>query len=298
MRRFHPLHPSSPGLTGGSKRGCGPARVAWIARLKRATTGFGLAALFSTAALPTAALAATPVDLRDHPASHGGAITLADLFDGTQSQAAVGHAVPVGGETVLSATLVQAAALRAGLEWDNAQGLRRIIVSSLPGEAPAPSAAHTIRAAAHPRRAQQTLTYARNIAAGEIVGASDLVWSDDAVAGSDSLGEPDAAIGKAARHALRAGASASMRDLLSPRVIRRDELVKVSFESDGVILTLDGKAMGDGAVGDTLQVMNTVSKRVVEAVVSGPGQAVVGPRADELKAEAYRPGAVQTASLR
>jgi flagella basal body P-ring formation protein FlgA len=32
-----------------------------------------------------------------------------------------------------------------------------------------------------------------------------------------------------------------------------------------------------------LAVQNTVSKKVVQTLVTGPGQAVVGPQADELK---------------
>ncbi len=248
-------------------------------------------------AVPLPTLAATPVDLRDHPTSHGVSITLADLFDGTNAQTFVGRAAPVGSDTVLSASLVQAAAHNAGLEWDNPHGQRRIIVASLGGDAARPLA-NGSRAAARARRSQQTLTYARNIQTGEILGAADLIWSDDAVASSDSLVDPDTAIGKAARHALRAGSAASIRDLLSPRVVKRDETVKVSFEADGVSLVLDGKAMADGSIGDTLQVMNPASKRIVETVVSGPGQAVVGPRADALKAQQFQPGAVQTASLR
>ncbi len=249
---------------------------------------------------PALAFAATPVELRDQPASHGSVITLADLFDGADARASIGRAATPGSEAVLSASLVQTAARNAGLEWANPKGLRRIIVASLGSEsAPSPTSTRTRPAAAHARRAQQTLTYARNIQAGDILAASDLVWSEDAISSSDGLGDPDAAIGKAARHALRAGASASARDLLSPRLVKRDEPVRVCFDADGVSLTLDGKAMADGSVGETIRVMNPTSKLVIDAVVSGPGQALVGPRANALKAEAFGPAStIQTASLR
>lgn len=251
-------------------------------------------------AIGAPAFAATPVELRDQPASHGDTITLSDLFDGTNSQTPIGRAAAAGGEAVLSASLVQAAALRAGLEWANEKGLRRIIVASLGGSsAPAPASSRARTAIGRSKHAQQTLIYARNIQAGDILTAADLVWSDDAIASSDSLGDPDGAIGKAARHALRAGAAASARDLLSPRLVKRDEPVRVCFDSDGVTLTLDGKAMNDGALGESVRVMNPTSKLVIEAVVSGPGQALVGPRADALKAESLgAPPSLQTASLR
>jgi flagella basal body P-ring formation protein FlgA len=258
-----------------------------------------MSGLFLSVALSTAAFAATPVDLRDQPASHGGVITLADLFDGADAHTTIGRAATPGGETVLSASLVQTAARNAGLDWSNPKGLRRIIVASLGGAGPSPASSSHSAAASRARRSQQTLTYARNIQAGDILGAADLVWSDDAIGSSDGLGDPDAAIGKAARRALRAGAAVSAHDLLSARLVKRDDLVAVSFDSEGVTLTLEGKAMGDGAAGETIRVLNPSSKLVIEAVVSGPGQAQVGPRADLLKAQASgSASALQSASLR
>jgi flagella basal body P-ring formation protein FlgA len=80
-------------------------------------------------------------------------------------------------------------------------------------------------------------------------------------------------------------------------VVKRDEVISIAFEADGLMLSLQGKAMADGSVGDSLQVLNTQSKKTIEAVVTGPGQAVVGPRAEALKAAAFHPE-LRTASLR
>jgi flagella basal body P-ring formation protein FlgA len=41
--------------------------------------------------------------------------------------------------------------------------------------------------------------------------------------------------------------------------------------------------MGAGGVGEILAVQNTISKKVVQTMVTGPGQAVVGPEADQMK---------------
>ena len=45
------------------------------------------------------------------------------------------------------------------------------------------------------------------------------------------------------------------------------------------------KALANAAVGDTLNVLNTASKKQIEVVATGPDQAVVGPEALRLKAD-------------
>jgi len=61
-------------------------------------------------------------------------------------------------------------------------------------------------------------------------------------------------------------------------------VVTVSFASEGISLSLEGKAMSAAGVGELLNVQNTASKKIIQAVVTGPGQAVVGPAAATLKA--------------
>jgi len=249
-------------------------------------------AVLLAAAAP--AVAAQPVALKSQLTASAQGVTLGDLFDGATGMAArvvVAPAPAAGLNAVLDAGQVQIAARTAGLDWDNESGLRRIIVASAGSTAAAPAA----RAATSQQRTQ-VLAYARHIATGEIVGPADLIWSDEAVAPAGAPGDPDAVIGMAARRPLRAGAAAELRDLSSPILIRRDEMVSVAFEVGGVSLVLQGKAMRDGALGDSLQVLNPQSKRVIEAVVSGPGRAVVGPAAQNLKARAF--AAIPTASFR
>jgi flagellar basal body P-ring formation protein FlgA len=67
-------------------------------------------------------------------------------------------------------------------------------------------------------------------------------------------------------------------------VIKRDDMIDVAFHAEGMTLTLQGKALGAAAVGETLNVMNLTSKKVIQAVAIGPDQAVVGPEAEHIKA--------------
>ena len=246
-----------------------------------------LCGLAGLCALACPAFAGEPVSLRADPEGHAGVVTLGDLFDGVQGRPAavvVGHAA-TGQEAVLEAGEVQLAARTAGLDWANSAGQRRIIVAMVAASAARPARTRH----GHARvQADAVLVYPRSLAVGEVVQAADLPWSDDAVAGSDVPGQPETVIGLAARLPLRAGAAVSTHELVAPKVIRRDQMVSVDYAADGVSLSLSAKALGDAAVGDSVQVINLTSKKTIDAVATGPGHAAVGPIADTARATPFR----------
>jgi flagella basal body P-ring formation protein FlgA len=75
------------------------------------------------------------------------------------------------------------------------------------------------------------------------------------------------------------------RDVSPPLVVKVGDTVLVTYADEGVTLTLQARAMTNAAVGDSVNVLNTASKKLIEAVASGPDQAVVGPEALRLKAD-------------
>jgi flagella basal body P-ring formation protein FlgA len=241
-------------------------------------------ALLVAAAAPAAALAA---DLREAPVSKGDKVTLGDLFNdaGAAAGLIVARTQP-GQMVVLDASKVQFIARSNGIDWGNPMGVRRIVVSG--GAAPAPPASAAPAAAAKPR-AVQVLAYMHSLNAGDIVHAEDLTWSKEAVADSDAPRDADAVIGMAARRPLREGAAVSLRDVSAPQVIRKDDMVAVVFALGGVNLTLQAKAMEGATAGQVLNVINPVSKKIIQAVATGPGQAIVGPEADQMKLAARSP---------
>jgi flagella basal body P-ring formation protein FlgA len=174
---------------------------------------------------------------------------------------------------MLSAAAVRAAAARAGLDWANAEGLRQIVVRS--------GATAAASVAGHGN--VDVLTWARNIAAGEVVQPQDLIWGKAALAPADAPNDPDLMVGQAARRALRAGAAVAGHDVAALQVVKANEIVTLTYDNEGVSLALQAKALTGGAVGEMINVQNVTSKKTVQAVVTGPGQAAVGPGADQLK---------------
>ena len=219
------------------------------------------------------ALAGQAVSLRGETLDADGRVTLGDLFEGAGAASDLLVANRVGPSVVLDAGQVQMAARRAGLDWDNAQGLRRIIVRQ---------GASTALAGA-PRGNVEVLAYARSLNAGEIVQPQDLTWTKVAAAPSDAASDPDAMIGMTVRRPLRQGAAALLRDVSAPMVIKAGDMVAVTYENEGVSLTLQGKAMAAASSGESLSIQNIASKKIIDAVATGPGAAAVGPQALRLK---------------
>jgi len=144
------------------------------------------APLFAVIALASPALAGAPVALKAAPVDDDGMVTLGDLFDGAGAAARVPVAAKPGSSVVLDAGAVQALARRAGLDWPNAEGFRRLIVRSA---APADAGLGVVA-----KGNVEVLTYARNLNTGEVLQPQDLVWAKVAAAPADAVGDADQAL--------------------------------------------------------------------------------------------------------
>lgn len=240
--------------------------------MKRALTALALTLI----ALPAWA---GPVTLKTNPVDDDGQVTLGDIFDDAGSAAGVVVGHRQGPSIIFQAGQLQAQALRAGLQWSNPQGLRRVVVRHA-GAAPA-AAASAATHAARPGATVEVLTYARSLAAGDIVQPEDVVWASvqSHQAPSGAPQDAEQIIGLSAKRALRAGAAVTPRDLASPQVIARNDRVEVAFLSGGVRLTVTGKATRNASVGEAVPILNETSGKTIDAVATGPGRAVVGPAA-------------------
>ncbi len=222
------------------------------------------------------ALAATPVTLKADVVDADGVVTLGEIFAGAGAAAAIPVASRTGASVMLNARIVRAAAARGGLDWANAEGLQQIVVRG-------GTSAATAGGAVAARGNVDVLTWTRSISAGEIIQPQDLIWGKAAAAPIGSPNDPDALIGLAARRPLRAGATVGSNDVSAVQVVKANDLVTLLFENGGISLSLQAKALSAGALGETVSVLNVTSKKVVQAVVIGPGQAAVGPAAEQLK---------------
>jgi flagella basal body P-ring formation protein FlgA len=117
----------------------------------------------------------------------------------------------------------------------------------------------------------------RPVARGDVLRASDVVVErrPKAQLQADTVRDPAAAIGMASQQPLRAGQTIRPTDLTRPLLVKRGEPVMVRYEVPGIVLTARGKAEEDGSLGDTINVQNVQSKRLIQGVITGPGQLTV-----------------------
>jgi flagellar basal body P-ring formation protein FlgA len=109
----------------------------------------------------------------------------------------------------------------------------------------------------------------RAIAAGEVIKSSDVMIErrpkTEAIAIEDVLGF-------AAKRALKPGQVIRAGDVAKQELVGRNETVTIYYEAPGMVLTIRGKALDAGAMGDVVNVLNIQSKRTIQATVSGPGR--------------------------
>lgn len=224
--------------------------------------------------------------LKPSPSDADGRITIGDVFDNAGAEANVLLGYRTGASAVLDAATVQMVVSRNGASWANPRGVRRIIVANgsdgiASDDAPAPRTQVGAQAGA---RNRDVLTYTHSMNAGDVVQAEDLAFTSVAADLSGNLpNDARPLIGKVVRFPVREGAVVHSGDLTVPVVVKRSETVKVTWSNGGMSLSMSGIAAKDGTRGDLIQIQNPTSKKMIDAVIVGPGEALAGPAADQIR---------------
>jgi flagellar basal body P-ring formation protein FlgA len=243
--------------------------IHWLSWL--ALAGAGLSTLGSHAQ----AQGTTYPSLKTNPVARGAQITLGDIFNnaGSAGSTPLARAPGPGQRVVFGAPSLQSRANAAGLRWTNNEGVREVVING----AARTTAAYTSTPVSSPDAAPATLAVlGRAIARGAPIEAQDVVWMDaPANTPRDALSDPDALIGKTAKRALSPNTPLRAADVMDTPDVRRGEPIILMFEAGGMKLTVRGRAMGDGASGALIKVLNPQSNKTLDAVVEGPGVARV-----------------------
>ena len=109
---------------------------------------------------------------------------------------------------------------------------------------------------------------------GDVVTENDitLVRMNTNRAGTGHIKDLSRAIGMELRRPLQSGDPVRLSHLQAPEVVKRGDKVMLEARSNGLSVVVAGTAMASGQMGDQIRVRNTKSRRIIDALVVGPGR--------------------------
>ena len=113
---------------------------------------------------------------------------------------------------------------------------------------------------------------AHRLESGTLIGPNDIDWIDaaDERVGAGAITEANDLIGRELRHTINDSEVLHTADIMPARLVKRGALITMKIESGLMTLTAQGRALQDGTEGETVNVTNTASSRMVQATVTGP----------------------------
>lgn len=86
---------------------------------------------------------------------------------------------------------------------------------------------------------------------------------------------PEDVVGKAVRRSLPAGRPIREDDVGAPIVMRKNAAIEVVYDVPGMVLSMRGRALEEGAIGDSIRVVSDGQGSVVIGEITAPGRVVV-----------------------
>lgn len=118
----------------------------------------------------------------------------------------------------------------------------------------------------------------RAIARGEVIEEGDVYYKSVRAARvrAQAIRDLTDVIGKAAQRSLKPETILTRRDVRIPILVKRNAIVNMILETPTLNITTQGRALENGGMGEIVRVMNTDSRKTVEARVSGVNEVTVG----------------------
>ncbi|MBN9230050.1 MAG: flagellar basal body P-ring formation protein FlgA [Legionella sp.] len=117
----------------------------------------------------------------------------------------------------------------------------------------------------------------RTMHKGETITGSDLVQAEMDVhkLKNGYFDDIDKLIGRACKNTIPVNSAFNPQNIELAKVIHKGERVKITTTNNTLSISMDGLAMNDGAIGDSISVRNLTSNKVLEAQVAGEKQVTV-----------------------
>ena len=126
---------------------------------------------------------------------------------------------------------------------------------------------------------------AASLKAGAVITAADIEMKKVQLdfAGRSGIEQPDDVVGKQLRRNSRAGMMLKAADVMEPLAVRRNQQVTVLLRTGPMTLTVVGTALGDASAGQPVQVMNSVTRKILNGVATAQGAVEIVTAATKLQ---------------
>jgi flagella basal body P-ring formation protein FlgA len=154
------------------------------------------------------------------------------------------------------------------MEYDPVSG-RFTALLSITADGMTPSHA---RLSGHVQEMVDLVVPTRRMAMGEVIGSGDVQVSrvSAALVRAPVARLPEQVVGMALRRPVVPGAPMVLADIGRAAVVQRGSPVQMELELPGLSVSARGVAMEPGAPGEHIQVMNPLSRAMMDAEVTGP----------------------------
>ncbi len=117
----------------------------------------------------------------------------------------------------------------------------------------------------------------RKILPGDIIQATDIIWKETPVnrIQRNMVQAAHNMVGMTVKRPITAGVLVRQNDVMRPIAVKKGSSVSVNLKAGGLQLTMTGRALEHGGIGDVIRIKNTASNRTFEATIISKGKAVV-----------------------
>jgi flagella basal body P-ring formation protein FlgA len=122
-------------------------------------------------------------------------------------------------------------------------------------------------------------TLARRISKGEVIAENDIMWVKMRADRTqrDVIVDMQDIIGMTPKRHIRPEQPIRSMDIQRPVLVPKGSLVTIILKKPGMTLTSQGRALQNGADGETIRITNVKTSRTIEAVVIGSSMVTVIP---------------------
>lgn len=116
-----------------------------------------------------------------------------------------------------------------------------------------------------------------SLKSGQIISVSDINWVELPAykVQSDFILSAEELVGMTSRRLVMAGEPLRHNQIIEPILVKRGESVTISYQAGAIELVAEGKALQNGARGDTIRVVNYSSNRTIDATIENQGRVIV-----------------------